>query len=126
MEAPKSIDDFHKNLRDKAYSTVELVDYYLGRINTFDKKLNSFITVTSEYAYKKAKEIDHLISDNPDAFEELPLLGVIVSVKDMFLTKGIRTTAASKLLDNYIPQYSATAVERLEKAGAIIIGKVNC
>ena len=126
MEAPKSIEDLHKNLKDKTYSTVELVEYYLSRINTFDKNLNSFITVASEYAYKKAKEVDRIISDNPDAFQEFPLLGVVVSIKDMYLTKGIRTTASSKLLENYMPQYSATAVKRLEKAGAIIIGKTNC
>lgn len=126
MNTPQSITELHSALKNKEYSLVEVVDHYLSRINTFDKDLNSFITVADEYAYDKAKSLQKVIEDNPNAFDGFPLLGVPVAVKDIYLTKGIRTTAASKVLNNYIPQYSSTAFERLEKAGAILIGKVNC
>lgn len=123
---PLTIADLHKDLKEQKYSAVDLVDTYLSRIDAYDKALNSLLTVTDDLAYAKAKDIDKLIVDNPNAFEEFPLLGVVFSIKDLYLTKGIRTTAASKVLENYVPQYSATAVERLEKAGVIIIGKANC
>lgn len=126
MTTPQSITQLHQDLHDKKYTVVSLVDGYLSQIAKQDKTLNAFLTVSDEYAYKKAKEADQVITDNPNAFEEFPLLGVVVALKDLYLTKGIRTTAASKVLEDYIPAYSATVVERLEKAGAIIIGKTNC
>ena len=97
----------------------------MNRINAHDKDLNVFITISDEYAYKQARQADEIIANNPNAFSEFPLLGVVMGLKDMYLTKGIRTTAGSKVLENYKPQYSATTVERFEKAGAIIIGKLN-
>lgn len=103
----------------KEFSAVELVDAYLAQIKKFNGDLNIFLTVSEEGAYKKAKEVDK--SD-----KKLPLSGVVVAHKDIFSTKGIRTTAGSKVLEGYIPSYSATSVERIEKAGGIIIGKVNC
>ena len=102
----------------KKFSAVNLVDEYLARIEK-NKGLNAFITVSSEEAYKKAKQIDSISQD-------LPLLGVTVAHKDLFLTKGVRTTAGSKVLESYVPVYSATVVARMEKAGAIMIGKTNC
>ena len=125
-EIPITIAQLHDDLKDRKYSTVNLVDTYLERIQSFDKEINSFITVTDDYAYAQAKARDRLISDNPKAFEEFPLLGVVFSIKDLYLTKGIRTTAGSKVLENYTAQYSATVIERLENAGAVIIGKANC
>lgn len=126
MEAPGTIADTQSELKSKNINCVDLVDYYLNRINQFDKSLNSYITISDEYTYAQAKNADETISNNPNAFEEFPLLGAIVGVKDLYLTKGIRSTAGSKVLESYIPQYSATVVKRLEKAGAIIIGKTNC
>jgi aspartyl-tRNA(Asn)/glutamyl-tRNA(Gln) amidotransferase subunit A len=126
MEIPLTIKETQKDLLEKKFTAVDLVDAYLARINKFDNKLNSFLTVTDEIAYKKAKEVDRIISDlGKEAFTRHPLLGVVVAHKDMFLTKGIRTTAASKVLENYIPAYSATVVERLDEAGCILIGKTN-
>lgn len=122
---PLTISELHAGLKNKTFSVVDLVDSYLERINKYDKNLNAVLTVTEEYSYKQAKQAEEIITNNPNAFEEFPLLGVVVGLKDMYLTKGIRTTAASKLLESYIPQYSSTAVERLEKAGAIVIGKLN-
>jgi aspartyl-tRNA(Asn)/glutamyl-tRNA(Gln) amidotransferase subunit A len=126
MDIPLTITETQKGLLEGKYSVVDLVDAYLARINTFDKDINSFITVSDELAYKQAKEADTLISQLGDeAIKQYPLLGVVVAYKDIYLTKGIRTTAASKVLDSYVPPYSATVVERLESAGAICIGKTN-
>jgi aspartyl-tRNA(Asn)/glutamyl-tRNA(Gln) amidotransferase subunit A len=126
MEIPLTIKDTQDALKDKKITCVGLVDYYLERINKFNDDINAVLTVCEEVAYSQAKDADKLINHLGDkAFEEYPLLGVVVIHKDMFLTKGIRTTAASKLLEYYVPAYSATVVDRLEKAGAITLGKAN-
>lgn len=127
MNIPLTIKETQVGLKKKKYTAVELVDAYLKKINKFDKGINSFITVSEEIAYKQAKKTDRLIFDYGDkAFEDYPLLGVTVAHKDLFLTKGVRTTAGSKVLESYIPPYSATVVAKLEKAGCIMIGKTNC
>lgn len=123
---PLTIKETHDGLKKGDFTVVDLVDRYLARINEYDKDINSFITVADEVAYKQAKESDRLIKDKGEAaFNEFPLLGVVVGYKDIFMTKGVRTTAASNVLKDYVAQYSATAVKRLEKAGAIMIGKLN-
>lgn len=127
MDIPLTIKDTQEGLINKKFSAVELVDFYLARINKYNKKLNVFLTVTEDAAYKKAKEVDKILGyKDIKILSDYPLLGVTVAHKDLFLTKGIRTTAGSKLLGDYIPTYSATVVNRLEKAGAIMLGKVNC
>lgn len=118
MNLPKTIKDTQDKLSKKEFSLVELIDAYLERINKYDKDLNSFITVTDEKAYDEAKNIP--------IEKGFPLYGVVVAHKDLFSTEGIRTTAGSKVLEGYIPEYSATVVKRLEEAGAIVIGKANC
>ena len=109
-------------LRRKEISSVELVKFCLGEIKKNDKKLNAFITVDEKGALEQAKEADKLISEGQD----LPLLGIPIALKDIFLTKGLKTTAGSKVLEDYIPQYDATVVTKLKNAGAVIIGKTNC
>ena len=115
-----TINELRNSLKKKHFSSEDVVKDCLRDIR--DNKLNAFITVCEKEAVEKAKEADKKITDGVN----LPLLGIPISVKDIYLTKGIRTTAASKLLDDYIPQYSATVVKKLEDAGAIIIGKTNC
>lgn len=123
---PLTIREAQEGLLKKEFSAVELVDHYLERLDKFDKKLNSFITVSDELAYLQAKKADKVISKLGEAaFKRYPLLGVVVAYKDIFLTKGLRTTAASKVLESYVPQYSSTVAERLENAGCICIGKTN-
>src|SRR3989344_8050509 len=124
---PLTINEVQKDLIDGKYTVADIVEIYLKQIHKYNKEFNIFITVTEEEARKKAAESDKLLKEfGVSIFKKYPLLGVCVSYKDIYLTKGIRTTAASKVLDNYIPQYSATVVEKLEDAGAIIVGKTNC
>jgi aspartyl-tRNA(Asn)/glutamyl-tRNA(Gln) amidotransferase subunit A len=119
MNLPLTIKETQEGLKSKKFSAVELVDTYLDKIKKYNDEFKIFLTITEEVAYKKAKEID-----NSDL--TLPLFGVVGSYKDIFLTKGIRTTAGSKILENFIPPYSATIIKKLENAGVISIGKLNC
>lgn len=126
MDIPLTIKDTQEGLINKKFSAVELVDSYLAKINKYNKELNIFLTVTQDSAYKKAKEVDRILRySDTEILSEKPLLGVTVAHKDLFLTKGLRTTASSKVLDNFIPTYSATSVKRIYEAGAIMIGKTN-
>ncbi len=119
-QTPLTIKETQDGLKSKKFSAVELVDAYLAQINKYNSDYNVFLTVTEEEAYKKAKELDKV------GLYASPLSGVVTSYKDIFLTKGVRTTAASKILDSYIPQYSATSVKKIDEAGGIMIGKLNC
>jgi aspartyl-tRNA(Asn)/glutamyl-tRNA(Gln) amidotransferase subunit A len=124
MNNPLTIKETREGLIDKKYSAVELVDKYLERIEKY-KNLNAFLTVSDSLAYSEAKKIDKLIGSGIE-LNEYPLLGSVIAHKDLFLTKGVRTTAGSKVLESFIPEYSATAVDRVNKKGAIMIGKTNC
>jgi len=117
---PLTIKETQEGLRSRKFSAVELVDSYLAQIKKYNDEYNIFLTVTEEEAYKKAKELDKVST------YATPLSGVVTAFKDIFLTEGIRTTAGSKILDNYIPQYSATTVKRIVNAGGIMLGKLNC
>ncbi|MBI2029121.1 Asp-tRNA(Asn)/Glu-tRNA(Gln) amidotransferase subunit GatA [Candidatus Gottesmanbacteria bacterium] len=108
-------------LKEKKFSSVELTQACLDEIERVDKTINAFITVTKDYALTKAKEADQLLAQGAIK----PLLGIPIAFKDLYLTRGIRTTAASRVLKDYIPQYSSTVVEKIENAGAVIIGKTN-
>ncbi len=101
---------------------MELTRYFLERIKKYDKELNSFITVCEKEALKAAKEADDFINspgDNPF------LCGIPYAAKDLFCTKGIRTTAASKILDNYISPYDATVIKKIKEQKAVLLGKTN-
>ncbi len=121
-----TIKQLQEKLLNKEFTATQLVQEYISKINELNPKLNAFITITEDLAFEEAKKVDQIISEKgKTAFDEYPLLGVVISHKDLFLTKGIKTTAASKLLDSYIPQYSATVVKKLKDAGAITVGKLN-
>lgn len=127
MELPLTIKETQEGLLKKKFSAVELVDAYLNRIKKFDKEINSFLTVTGDLAYEQAKKSDELVKRlREEALKDTPLMGVCIAHKDLFLTRGVRTTAGSKILESYVPSYSATVVEKLERAGAILLGKLNC
>ena len=118
-----SISSAIKSLKNKETSSVELVEACLSQIKEKDSSINSFITVCEKEALGEAKKADELISKGEA--DKKPLLGIPIAIKDLYSTKGIKTTAGSKLLKDYTPVYDATSVLRLKKAGAIIIGKTN-
>jgi len=124
---PKTIKKLQKGLLEKEFSAAEITDYFLRRIEKENKQLNIYLTVTKEKAFEDASKVDEIIkTEGKKAFIDRPLLGVPVAHKDLFLTKGIRTTAGSLVLNTYIPSYSASVVTKLEEAGVILMGKVNC
>jgi aspartyl-tRNA(Asn)/glutamyl-tRNA(Gln) amidotransferase subunit A len=109
-------------IASRKLSAVELCETALARIRGLEE-LNAFITVADESTLARAEEIDRAVERGEPVG---PLAGTIMAVKDNMVMRGVRTTAGSRILFNYVPPYTATAVQRLEAAGAIIIGKTNC
>lgn len=107
----------------KKVSARELAAEFYGRIERRNPELNAFLTLSPERAYAQADRIDASVARREDL---PPLAGVPMAIKDVISTRGVRTTCASKILENYVPAYDATAVERLERAGAVLLGKTNC
>ncbi len=103
-------------------SAVDVCRRALDRIETLEPRLHAFLAVVAERAMTRAAEVDR----RPHGDMALPLLGVPIAIKDNIVTRGVRTTAASRILDAFDPPYDATVVARLEAAGAVIIGKTNC
>ena len=116
-----TIGEAHRLLKTKEISTVELTQAVLDRINTVEGKVDAFITISGKTAVEQAKEADQKIAGNSCE----PLTGIPLAVKDVICTRGIRTTCASKILENFIPPYSATVIEKLRRDGAVILGKTN-
>jgi len=116
-----TIKEAKAGLKAKEFTSVELTKACLEQIIKHNQRLNAFITIVEKEALEQAAKADLLISSGQD----LPLLGIPLALKDLFSTKGIKTTAASNVLRNYIPTYDATVVKKLKAAGAIIIGKTN-
>lgn len=114
-----------KGLLSKEFSARALVEFYLGRIKKLNPQVNAFLTVCDKEAVREAGKIDKLLRRSSSQARQKLLLGIPVGIKDVFCTKDVRTTAASKILENYVPVYDATVVTRLRQAGAIILGKTN-
>jgi aspartyl-tRNA(Asn)/glutamyl-tRNA(Gln) amidotransferase subunit A len=118
-----TIEGVKEALAAKKISARELAAEHYTRIATRNPELNAFLALSEERAYTQADRIDALVA----AGKPLPpLAGVPIAIKDVLSTRGVRTTCGSMILENYIPLYDATAVERLEKAGAVLLGKTNC
>ena len=111
-----------KAIRKREISPVEITRAYLERIQSHDSKINSFITLLPKEAFKAARLCEKGISRGKS---HGPLQGIPFAAKDLFFTKGIRTTCGSKILKNFIPAHNATVIERLLAAGAILLGKLN-
>lgn len=116
-----SIKKLRTMLDNKEISAVELTEQYLKRIEEKDKDINSFITLCHESAIENAKKAQAVINSGKNDM----LTGIPVSVKDNICTLGIKTTCASKMLEDFIPPYDATAVEKLKRSNAVILGKTN-
>jgi aspartyl-tRNA(Asn)/glutamyl-tRNA(Gln) amidotransferase subunit A len=114
--------DVAEMIRTRQVSPVEVTRRVLARIDALDHTLNAFVTVLSEQALAEASEAEREILGGRYSG---PLHGIPVSIKDLFATQGIRTTAGSRVLANHIPDHDATVVEQLRTAGAIVVGKTN-
>src|SRR5213596_2892178 len=123
MTANWTIDGVKEALAAKKISARELAADFYKRIEARNPELNAFLTLSKERARRQTDKIDALVAGGKPL---PPLAGVPVAVKDVISTRGIKTTCGSKILENYVPPYDATAVERLEAAGAVILGKTNC
>ncbi|MDR0630554.1 MAG: Asp-tRNA(Asn)/Glu-tRNA(Gln) amidotransferase subunit GatA, partial [Holosporales bacterium] len=114
MDDDLTIAKARKSLKKKEFSSVELAKYYLNRIEKH-KSLNAYITVDSEMVLNSAKRADELL----DKKDEKSLTGIPIAVKDIFCTKGLRTTAASKMLTDFVQEYESTVTQNLLNNGAI-------
>ena len=118
-----NIQDVLRSLRSREATAIDICQASLAQIAAENPKNNSLITVTKERALARAAEIDRLAARG----EQLPpLAGVPVAVKDVIVTEGVRTTCGSRILGNFQPPYTATAVQQMEAAGAIVVGKAGC
>ena len=117
-----TFEDLRQKLKSGEVSSKELVQEKINRINELDPTLNSFLIVNTELALSKAEHIDKQIASGDHL---PPLSGIPIAIKDNLCTKGIKTTCASKILDNFVPPYESTVTKKLLNAGAIMIGKTN-
>ena len=123
MTANETISSARGAIAAKKVSARELAADYFKRIAARNGELNAYLTLSEERAYRQADRVDAMVAQGKPL---PPMAGVPIAVKDVISTRGIRTTCGSKILSNYIPPYDATAVTRLEAAGAVILGKTNC
>src|SRR5713101_1791887 len=118
-----TIDAARSAVQERKTTATSLAEAYYEKIEKDDPKIGAFLTLSKERALSKAAEIDTRAAKG----ETLPPLGgVPVGIKDVMVTRGVRTTAGSKILGHYIPPYDCTAVARMEAAGAVVLGKLNC
>ncbi len=111
-----------EGLKKKEFSSVELTRACLARIKERNSEINAFITVCEESSLEEAKKADKIIKDKKAG----SLTGIPFCVKDAICTKGVRSTAAAKILDNYIPPFDASVIKKIREQGGVLIGKNNC
>jgi len=118
----QSISELHKQLHNKEITVTDLVNESYTRINEVEDKVKAFLTLDEENARKKAKQLDELVTEENSGNV---LFGMPIGVKDNIVTKNLRTTCGSKILENFDPIYDATVVQKLQQAETITIGKLN-
>ena len=111
----------HERLRNREFTAVELTESVLERVRSREPEVHAYITLTPEIALEQAREADAKFASGTAT----PLTGIPTAVKDLIVTKGTRTTAGSKILENYIPPYDGHVYEQIRRAGAVMIGKAN-
>jgi len=109
-------------LKEKKVSSVELTRDYLGRIERLEPKVKAMVTLTPELALEQAKKADEKLAAGNGLS---PLTGVPMAIKDVICTRGVRTTCSAKMLENFVPPYDATVMDKLNAAGAVMLGKAN-
>ncbi len=117
----QTISSIRRALAAREYSSAELCQHFLDRIDSANPELNAFITVTRESALAAASQADEQLAKGASS----PLLGVPLAHKDIFCTRGVLTSCGSRMLENFVPPYDATVVSRMQSAGAVILGKTN-
>ncbi len=117
----KTVAQLTQGLQQKQFSSVELTQCLLNRISALDPVYNSFITVDSAAALAAASDADRQLARGSCG----PLTGIPIAHKDIFCTAGMRTSCGSRMLDNFVPPYSATVIEKFAAAGALLLGKTN-
>ena len=115
----QSISELHKQLHNKEITVTDLVNESYTRINEVEDKIKAFLTLDEENARKKAKQLDELVTEEKSGNV---LFGMPIGVKDNIVTKNLRTTCGSKILENFDPIYDATVVQKLQQAETITIG----
>jgi aspartyl-tRNA(Asn)/glutamyl-tRNA(Gln) amidotransferase subunit A len=118
-----TIDSVRTALAQKRFTASSLVEEFYKKIKSDDSEIHAYLTLSEDRARQQAERIDRLASAGGPL---PPLAGVPVGIKDVMVTRGVRTTAGSRILENFVPPYDCTAVARLEAAGAIVLGKMNC
>jgi aspartyl-tRNA(Asn)/glutamyl-tRNA(Gln) amidotransferase subunit A len=108
-------------LKDRQVSSVELTKAYLERLNQLESRVRAIVTTTEDLAIKQAEAADKRLASGDGS----PLLGIPVLIKDVICTRGVRTTCSSKMLENFVPPYDATVMEKLYACGAVVVGKTN-
>ncbi len=121
MNEQLTIHEAHGLLKSKKLSSVELTRACLKRIKEVEPRLKALVSVTEELALKQAEKADKRLAEGDGS----PLTGIPVVLKDVLCTKGVRTTCSSKMLENFVPPYDATVVEKLSDCGAVTVGKAN-
>ena len=117
----KTLTEIKEAIHSKKLSSCEITKYYLEKIKKYNNKINAFITILENQALDKAKKIDdEIVKGNLKN-----LSGIPIAQKDIFCTKGIKTTCGSKMLENFISPYDATVIEKLENVGTVMLGKTN-
>src|SRR5262245_61079534 len=117
-----TLHEARERLRKREFSAQELTEAIFRRIFETQDKLHSYITLSPDTALREAKRADELLKTDTSSH---PLLGIPIAVKDNFLTRDIRTTCASKFLENFISPYDSTTIKKLRASGAVITGKTN-
>ena len=121
--AEMNIDEIREAIGQRKTSAVALTEQFYSRIRDEDASIGAFLTLSEQRAHAQAERIDKMAAQGKPL---PPLAGVPVAIKDVMVTRDLRTTAGSKILENFIPPYDCTAVARLEAAGAVVLGKLNC
>src|SRR5262245_52788234 len=117
-----TMEQVRAGLQSKEFSATELARAALEYAQAENPKTNAYLTFSAERALAAAAKVDERLAAGADAG---PLAGVPLAIKDVIITKDVRTTCGSRLLEHYIPPYDATAVSRIERAGGVILGKTN-
>ena len=118
-----TIDSARNAIAERQTTARALAEDFYTRIRQEDPEIGAFLTLSEDRAFAQAERIDKMAAEGKSL---PPLAGVPVAIKDVMVTRGVRSTAGSKILENFVPPYDCTAVARMEAAGAVVLGKLNC